>query len=124
MDLEYETEVNEIRIMAGNIADQLSVVLEDKEWAKETDIYRYERVNVVTAHDLLYNYKNYPALETYIESKEDVNYFQMLSDATIYKEDCYYSILDGEEADLSCLLYNSESINIYNDNTGSYAHMF
>lgn len=51
-----------------------------------------------------------------MENQEKNDYMQLFTNSQKFKDDCYYSALDGDEnSDLSCVLYNADDIKIHNN---------
>lgn len=77
------------------------------------------KITTVTIHDILKDYQKYPKLKHYLDNSENGSYLQLVTSAQKFKEDCYYSVLENEEnQDLSCVLYNTNDMKIFNNTIG------
>lgn len=101
--------------IAENIIQQFSKVLEDSEWIAN--------INVLTVNTIMDDFENFPSLKSYMENEETLNYMQLLVDATKFKQDCYYSLLNEDNTDLSCVLYNANNIKMHSDTMGMCFYM-
>lgn len=110
-DMRYKEETFEVVNIAEDVLEEFLLIYGNSDQINDNP---FTIVTLNTILDKNYNFPN--RLKLYLENQEKENYMQLLTNSQKFKEDCYYSALDGDEvSDLSCVLYNADDIKIHNN---------
>lgn len=115
IELKYKEEILEIVNIAEDILEEFLLIHGNNDEINDSSI------TIVTLNEVLDEYSNFPSLRSYMEHQEEHNYMQLVINSQKFKDDCYYSTLNGDKnADLACVLYNADDIKIHNNSLGMF----